>query len=98
MTQINALKQAEPEHYADDVRFTKDENGLDYIEIENRHATAKLALQGGHIMHWQPRHTAEPVLWLSKESRYETGRSIRGGIPLAHIPQTAACVCMVLHA
>jgi glucose-6-phosphate 1-epimerase len=98
MTQINALKQAEPEHYEDDVRFTKDENGLDYIEIENRHATAKLALQGGHVMHWQPRHTAEPVLWLSKESRYETGRSIRGGIPLcwpwfgAHPTDSSLCM------
>ncbi|PPC92913.1 MAG: D-hexose-6-phosphate mutarotase [Methylotenera sp.] len=98
MTQINALKQSEPEHYEDDVRFIKDENGLDYIEIENRHATAKLALQGGHVMHWQPRHTAEPVLWLSKESRYETGRSIRGGIPLcwpwfgAHPTDSSLCM------
>lgn len=98
MTQINALKQSEPEHYEDDVRFIKDEKGLDYIEIENRHATAKLALQGGHVMHWQPRHTAEPVLWLSKESRYETGRSIRGGIPLcwpwfgAHPTDSSLCM------
>jgi glucose-6-phosphate 1-epimerase len=98
MTQINALKQSEPEFYEDDVRFIKDENGLDYIEIENRHATAKIALQGGHVMHWQPRHTAEPVLWLSKESRYETGRSIRGGIPLcwpwfgAHPTDSSLCM------
>jgi glucose-6-phosphate 1-epimerase len=98
MTQINALKQSEPELYEEDVRFIKDENGLDYIEIENRHATAKIALQGGHVMHWQPRHTAEPVLWLSKESRYETGRSIRGGIPLcwpwfgAHPTDSSLCM------
>jgi glucose-6-phosphate 1-epimerase len=100
MTQTNALKNPEPDDLqsVDDVRFIKDENGLDYIEIENRHATAKIALQGGHVMHWQPKHTAEPVLWLSQESRYETGRSIRGGIPLcwpwfgAHPTDSSLCM------
>ncbi|HSI37619.1 MAG TPA: D-hexose-6-phosphate mutarotase [Methylotenera sp.] len=82
----------------DDVRFIKDANGLDYIEIENRHATAKLSLQGGHVMHWQPKHTSAPVLWLSDQSRYETGRSIRGGIPLcwpwfgAHPTDSSLCM------
>ncbi len=82
----------------DDVRFIKDENGLDYIEIENRFATAKLALQGGHVMLWQPKHTSEPVLWLSKQSRFEPGRSIRGGIPLcwpwfgAHPTDSSLCM------
>jgi glucose-6-phosphate 1-epimerase len=82
----------------DDMRFTKDENGLDYIEIENRFATAKIALQGGHVMHWQPKHTKEPVLWVSDKSRYEVGRSIRGGIPLcwpwfgAHPTDSSLCM------
>lgn len=82
----------------EDVRFIKDQNGLDYIDIENRFATAKIALQGGHIMHWQPRHTVEPVLWLSDQSRYEAGRSIRGGIPLcwpwfgAHPTDSSLCM------
>ena len=64
MTQTNVLKKPElaDTELADDVRFIKDANGLDYIEIENRFATAKLALQGGHVMHWQPHHTAQPVL------------------------------------
>jgi glucose-6-phosphate 1-epimerase len=84
-----------PDH---DVRFVKDENGLDYIEIENRHATAKLALQGAHLMHWHPRHTEQPVLWVSDQSRYELGRSIRGGIPLcwpwfgAHPTDSSLCM------
>jgi len=82
----------------DDVRFVKDANGLDYIEIENRYATAKLALQGAHLMYWHPRHTAQPVLWVSDESRYEQGRSIRGGIPLcwpwfgAHPTDSSLCM------
>jgi glucose-6-phosphate 1-epimerase len=82
----------------DDMRFIKDENGLDYIEIENRFATAKIALQGGHVISWQPKHTKEPVLWLSDQSRYEVGRSIRGGIPIcwpwfgAHPTDSSLCM------
>ncbi|MDZ4098286.1 MAG: D-hexose-6-phosphate mutarotase [Methylophilaceae bacterium] len=82
----------------DDVRFTKGESGLDYIEIENRFATAKLALQGAHLMYWHPKHTEQPVLWVSEESRYEAGRSIRGGIPLcwpwfgAHPTDSSLCM------
>lgn len=67
---------------ANDVRHVTDENGLAYLEIDNRHATAKIALQGGHVMQWQPKSTAEPVLWLSSNARYVEGRSIRGGVPI----------------
>ncbi|HOY70497.1 MAG TPA: D-hexose-6-phosphate mutarotase [Methylotenera sp.] len=64
------------------LQFSQDENGLEYIEINNPLATAKIALQGGHIMTWQPKSQAEPVLWLSSNARYVKGRSIRGGIPV----------------
>ncbi len=82
--QANILKvynkvDAEP---AGDVRFVTDENGLEYIEIDNHFAHVKLALQGAHVMHWQPKFTAEPVLWLSSAARYTQGRSIRGGVPV----------------
>jgi glucose-6-phosphate 1-epimerase len=62
--------------------IAKDENGLEYIEIDNDLATAKIALQGGHIMSWQPKEQEHPVLWLSSNARQEKGRSIRGGIPI----------------
>ena len=32
------------------MQFTQDENGLEYIEINNPLATAKIALQGGHVL------------------------------------------------
>lgn len=86
-------------HVAEDqVRFIKDEAGLDYIEIENRFASAKLALQGAHLMYWHPKHTVQPVLWMSEQSRFEAGRSIRGGIPLcwpwfgAHPTDSSLCM------
>lgn len=78
---LKAYNQVDAEP-TEGVRFIKDENGLEYVEIDNRHATAKLALQGAHMMHWQPKSTAQPVLWLSSNARYTLGRSIRGGVPI----------------
>ena len=60
----------------------QDENGLQYLEIDNPLATGKIALQGAHVMHWQPKFLAHPVLWLSSNARYVKGRSIRGGVPI----------------
>lgn len=84
MTQTSAVKKLNPleelEHHH--VKFVRDEAGLDYIEIDNDYATAKIALQGAHIMAWQPKSQKNPVLWLSNNARYVLGRSIRGGIPI----------------
>lgn len=60
----------------------QDENGLQYLEINNPLATGKIALQGAHVMAWQPKFLANPVLWLSSNARYVKGRSIRGGVPI----------------
>jgi len=56
-------------------------NGFPYLEIKNSSATARIALQGAHMFHYC-RHGREPLLWLSGKSHFETGRAIRGGIPV----------------
>jgi glucose-6-phosphate 1-epimerase len=56
-------------------------NGFEYIEIENKSATAKIALQGGHLFHYQ-QQGRKPLLWVSKNSSFETAKAIRGGIPI----------------
>jgi len=42
---------------------------------------AKIALQGAHLFHYQ-RQDQEPLIWLSKASFFESGKAIRGGIPI----------------
>ena len=64
------------------IKVTKDSSGLEFIEIQNNFAIAKIALQGGHVVWWRPKSSAQDVLWLSSNSRYEKGRSIRGGVPI----------------
>ena len=96
---MTSLKLVENEMALDShVSSYQDASGLKYLEIENNLATAKVALQGGHIMHWQPRHAAQPVLWLSEHARYIHGRSIRGGVPIcwpwfgAHPTDSSLCM------
>lgn len=63
------------------VRFKEGPGGLIVAEIANTHAESMIALQGAHIMTWQPRGQ-EPVLWLSRFGKFAPGKSIRGGVPI----------------
>jgi glucose-6-phosphate 1-epimerase len=79
------------------IRASQNTVGLQFLEIENDLATATLALQGAHLMSWQPQHAGDPVLWLSENARYVHGRSIRGGVPIcwpwfgAHPTDSSLC-------
>jgi len=61
--------------------FKTKENGFKYIEITNDSASAKIAVQGAHLFHYQ-RKNEEPILWLSETSYLEHGEHIRGGVPI----------------
>ena len=67
---------------AGQLSFRTDESGLILAEISNAHATASVCLQGAHLMAWQPRKQATPVVWLSRDARLASGKSIRGGVPV----------------
>lgn len=64
-------------------------NELDILEITHSKFTAKVALQGAHLFHWQPKHIAQPVLWLSEIEPFKAGNAIRGGVPICY-PQFGA--------
>jgi glucose-6-phosphate 1-epimerase len=64
------------------LNFREDASGLIVAEISNAQATASLCLQGAHLMTWQPSSQAVPVVWLSREAKLATGKSIRGGAPV----------------
>jgi glucose-6-phosphate 1-epimerase len=57
------------------------ENGFKYLDIKNEKASAKIALQGAHIFHYQKKDE-EPLLWLSEVSDFTYSKAIRGGIPI----------------
>ncbi|MDE2310457.1 MAG: D-hexose-6-phosphate mutarotase [Betaproteobacteria bacterium] len=51
------------------------------VRIANRHAQSTIALQGAHIMAFQPNAEA-PLVWLSPAAKLAPGKSIRGGVPV----------------
>ncbi|HEY6094615.1 MAG TPA: D-hexose-6-phosphate mutarotase [Gallionellaceae bacterium] len=61
--------------------FVEIPGGLIVAEIHNAHAKASIALQGAHVMTYQP-HEEQPVIWLSKFAKFAPGKSIRGGVPI----------------
>lgn len=54
---------------------------LEAIEVHHPLFRARLFLQGAHLTHFAT-HDKPDWLWLSDTARFETGRAIRGGIPL----------------
>lgn len=50
-------------------------------EIRHARATARIAVNGAHLMEWTPVGQA-PVLYLSPDAVLEPGKAIRGGIPV----------------
>lgn len=54
---------------------------LDYINIVNNTAKAKIALQGAHIFDFQTKDKKR-LLYLSDTSHFKKGKAIRGGIPI----------------
>ncbi len=66
---------------AQHITFAATAGGLPVAEIHNSHAAASVAVQGGHVITFQP-HGQQPVLWVSSLSAFEPGKTIRGGIPV----------------
>lgn len=66
---------------AGQLEFIRDAGGLVIARIANTHAQSAIALQGAHIMTFQP-DGEQPVIWLSPAAKLVQGKSIRGGVPI----------------
>jgi glucose-6-phosphate 1-epimerase len=62
-------------------RVVAGNGGLPKLHISSPAASAEIYLHGAQLTSWQPAG-AEEVIFLSKQSRWEEGRAIRGGIPV----------------
>ncbi len=58
-----------------------DVSGMPVIRVSTPLACARIALQGGQVLEWQPAGHL-PVLWVSRKAVYEQGRGVRGGVPV----------------
>lgn len=63
------------------LRFQDSGPGLPVAEITTPDAMARVALQGGQVLEWQP-NGQKPVIWVSKAAVYQPGKGVRGGVPV----------------
>lgn len=63
------------------VHFAGGRGGMPRALIANDHADAEVYLHGAHVTAFAPRGEA-PVLWLSPDAVFTSGRAIRGGVPI----------------
>lgn len=79
---------------AGQLEFAAEANGLVVACITNNHAQSAIALQGAHVMTFQPNGEA-PLIWLSPAAKLAPGKSIRGGVPVcwpwfgAHVTESS---------
>jgi D-hexose-6-phosphate mutarotase len=64
------------------LRIVEGKGGIPLVEIQNKHASATISLQGAHLLTWQPINEKQSVIWLSEDAKFAPGKSIRGGIPI----------------
>jgi len=55
--------------------------GLPKVRITSPEAGGEMYLHGAHVTSWKPKG-AEEVLFLSSRSKFESGKAIRGGVPI----------------
>lgn len=55
--------------------------GFPVAEISTPGASARVAVQGGQVLAWQPEGQA-PVIWTSRAAVYQPGKGVRGGAPV----------------
>ncbi len=70
-------------HYGigDALHFADAGSNLPVAHIQTPWSNARVALQGAQVLDWQP-HGAAAVLWVSQAAVYESGKGVRGGVPV----------------
>ncbi len=56
-------------------------NQLQCLRVQTARAELLIAEQGAQVLRYQE-HGQEPLIWMSEEAAFETGNSVRGGIPV----------------
>jgi glucose-6-phosphate 1-epimerase len=64
------------------LKFIQGDNDFILIDIESDFAQATISTYGGQVLAFQPVNETEDLLFVSKLAYFESGKAIRGGIPV----------------
>ncbi|MCU7833548.1 MAG: D-hexose-6-phosphate mutarotase [gamma proteobacterium symbiont of Lucinoma myriamae] len=63
------------------LEFVDNEQGALVARMETSQGTMEIARQGAQLLFWTPKDQA-PVVWLSPQAQFKSGKSLRGGSPV----------------
>ena len=71
-------------HYAlaNELGFAAGQGDFPLIKIHNAHAQAVICVYGAQVLSFKPHNTAVDWLFVSEQALYQSGKAIRGGIPV----------------
>ncbi len=64
------------------LRFTEGKGGLTMIEIDNDQASALISVYAGQVLSFKHKDSKDDLLFLGQKAYFETGKAIKGGIPI----------------
>jgi len=64
------------------VIFSTGQGGLPMLRVETAASEMALYLHGAHVVEFRKKSEPQPILWMSNKSRFESGKAIRGGVPV----------------
>jgi glucose-6-phosphate 1-epimerase len=67
---------------ADQLKIVEGKGGFPVIEINNEKASALISLYSGQVLSFRPKAETQDVMFLSDKAYYQTGKAIKGGIPI----------------
>ena len=76
------IEQLNVDYGTNGIQFKAGKADFPLIDIDNGSATATISLYGGQVLAFQPKGEPEPLLFLSDNAYYQTGKAIKGGVPV----------------
>ncbi len=67
---------------ADQLKFVEGKGGFPFIEINNAKASAVISVYSGQVLSFRPKSETHDVMFLSDKAYYQTGKAIKGGVPI----------------
>ncbi|MEE9326979.1 MAG: D-hexose-6-phosphate mutarotase [Cocleimonas sp.] len=66
----------------DELTFVEGKGGLPFIKVDNDYAQALISIYGGQVLSFKSKPADNDLLFLSEKATYESGKAIKGGIPI----------------
>lgn len=67
---------------ANQLKFIEGKGGIPMIEVNTAKASALISIHAGQVLSYIPAGETEDVLFLSEKAYYQSGKAIKGGVPV----------------